>query len=95
MSNRKIIVDYTYTTNFAHPISEEAQALFDIIKKYSTVNDIKWKMSNDLLSLEAGYKGSQAKYIDLNDLALIIFQAGIIQGIREERKRKNKLSTIF
>ncbi len=89
MSNRKIIVDYTYTTNFAHPISEEAQALFDIIKKYSTVNDIKWKMSNDLLALEIGFYGKQCRYMDLNFMAVALFEAGRIYGIRQERE-KNK-----
>ena len=89
MTNRKIIVDYTYTTNFAHPISEEAQALFDIIQNFSTVNDIKWKMSNDLLALETGFYGKQCRYMDLNAMAVVLFEAGRIYGIRQERE-KNK-----
>ena len=92
---KKIIVNYASTTNFTYKVNEEAKELFKIVREYKLILPGSWKMANDLIALESGYKCSQAQYTDLNELAIVIFEAGKIQGIREERKRKKQVIHSF
>lgn len=90
MLTKKIKVDYTSTTNFAHPVAADSEKLFDIVKRFSCVSSQKWKTANDILILEMSHKMKLASYPDLNDIAFMLFEAGRIYGMREERARKLK-----
>lgn len=90
MLTKKIKVDYTSTTNFAHPVAANSEKLFDIVKHFSCISSQKWKTANDILILEMSHKMKLASYPDLNDIAFMLFEAGRIYGMREERARKLK-----
>ena len=52
------------------------------------VNEETWELSNSLASLQAIHDIEKGDLPDINFLASMLFEAGRITGIREERARK-------
>lgn len=69
-------------------IIKKADELLNISRIYTPVNDERWNISKEILNQELTRSKRKGVYLDLRGLAYILFEAGRIYGIRQERNKK-------
>lgn len=82
-SQRGVLVSFVIKGNR----SEDAKKLMEITG-YQPVKEENFFLANDLASLQAIHDIKSGGLPDINYLASILFEAGRITGIRQERARK-------
>lgn len=82
-SQRGVLVSFVIKGNR----SEDAKKLMKITG-YQPVKEENFFLANDLASLQAIHDIESGYLPDINYLASILFEAGRITGIRQERARK-------
>ena len=82
-SQRGVLVSFVIKRN----TPEDAKKLKDLVG-YQPIKEEHFFLANDIASLQAIHDLEGGNLPDINYLASILFEAGRITGIREERSRK-------